>query len=283
MGLCIVGVTLLTFNFREKRKQTKLMEQIFQYYATNGGDEMDIDMKNLMGGEDVANKPIHNSSLRSDMASTMKAFLDVNTSLTGHMNRAAFLHSAQDQLRSTNKQNQQAKEFVEVLSEKVRTQNEESSTVALGNEEPTAISQTRDDETKSPQEASSAPVQEVSQEDGGTTSTAAESEDDEPKVSTGADTPPEDEIPFTIDDLRQVIRDNECLRFAYHASSPGQNISSEFQLRPHDVRNLTNALEAKEKKGKIADIINGERALKFLREYNPEQWSSGIIESPSKY
>jgi len=82
----------------------------------------------------------------------------------------------------------------------------------------------------------------------------------------------EAEVPFNLDDLRKLIRETECLKFAYHTTNPGQNIVGKFEIREKDARAITNSLTAKEKQGKLADIPLGARALKFLQEeYTPAE------------
>lgn len=286
----MVGLILYFYSIREKKKQTELMGetlQVFQLLCKLQGDtNMKFNLDEILAGHGTTANPTQATAISKDIAVGLRNMSSIGAAMAGNFARVAVNTGIQRQTKDLNDLNSQVAEFAETLAGKTAQDGEQAAVAALGQQqqqqaiaEPaTSFEEQPPQQQAQPEESShieAASGAQVAEElppppaevhvDMGNPQPAAE--------VANTTTASEEEVPFTLNDLRQLIRDADCLKHAYHISNPGQSIAGDFEIRERDARALVNTLLAKEKQGKLAEMKLGERALKFLRdEYTPVAW-----------
>ena len=293
LGLLIliaVGIFIGIFlSLREKKKQTQVMEQNLRSFEhlsqlVQGDTNMNFNLNDILAGHQSTTNPTQANAMSKDIATGLKNLTGVGAALAGNLGRIAVNTSIQQQTKDLGMLNQQVAEFAETLAGKTAQDGEQAAVAALGQQqqqaiaEPAATPEAPIPEEEVPTEKLPPPPEEV-QVDMGNLEPASEvvgnamlpTQEVQPSaekvigmICEGGNV--STEVPFTLNDLRQLIRDADCLKHAYHISNPGQSIASDFEIRERDARALVNTLLAKEKQGKLAEMKLGERALKFLQE-----------------
>lgn len=284
-----IGIKLYYDSLREKKKQTELMGetlQVFQSLCKLQGDaNMKLNLDEILAGHGATANPTQATAISKDIAVGLRNMSSIGAAMAGNFARVAVNTGIQNQTKDLNDLNSQVAEFAEILAGKTAQDGEQAAVAALGQQkqqaiaEPATSSEESDPEQQAPAEGSS----HVEAASGAQMAEELPPPPAEVHVDMGSSQPvaevantitaSEEEVPFTLNDLRQLIRDADCLKHAYHISNPGQSIAGDFEIRERDARALVNTLLAKEKQGKLAEMKLGQRALKFLRdEYTPVAW-----------
>lgn len=255
----IVGLKLYFDSLHEKKKQTQLMEQTLRSFETlsqlvQGDTNMKFNIDDILAGHQSTTNPTQADAISKDITSALGSMTRVSAAMAGNVARIAVNTGLRQQTTDLNDLSDQFAQVAEILASKTAQEGQQSAAIALGE---TTSQQALAENSADPQQESSDNATAIEQED-------------VPILNNSYAEAVNEESPFTIDDLRTLIRNNDCLSHAYHISNPGQSIGGVFEIRDKDAKSLINILCLKEKQGKLAEIHNGERALNFLQEeYTP--------------
>ncbi len=287
-----IGIKLYYDSLREKKKQTELMGetlQVFQSLCKLQGDaNMKLNLDEILAGHGATANPTQATAISKDISVGLRNMSSIGAAMAGNFARVAVNTGIQNQTKDLNDLNNQVAEFAEILAGKTAQDGEQAAVAALGQQQQQAIAEpaTSSEESAPEQQVPAKGNSHVEEASGAKMAEELPPPPAEVYVDMGSPQPvaevvntitaSEEEVPFTLNDLRQLIRDADCLKHAYHISNPGQSIAGDFEIRERDARALVNTLLAKEKQGKLAEMKLGQRALKFLRdEYTPVAWLHG--------
>lgn len=266
--------------------------QVFQSLCKLQGEaNMKLNLDEILAGHGATANPTQATAISKDIAVGLRNMSSIGAAMAGNFARVAVNTGIQNQTKDLNDLNSQVAEFAEILAGKTAQDGEQAAVAAIGQQqqqaiaEPAATPEAPIPEEELPAEELPPPPEEV-QVDMGNLEPASEvvgnamlpTQEVQPSaeevigiICEGGNV--STEVTFTLNELRQLIRDTDCLKHAYHISNPGQSIAGDFEIRERDARALVNTLLAKEKQGKLAEMKLGERALKFLQEeYTPVAW-----------
>lgn len=242
---------------------------------------MKLNLDEIMSGHSATANPTQATAISKDIAVGLKNMSGIGAALAGNFARVAVNTGIQQQTKDLNDLNTQVAEFADTLASKTAESGQQTAAVALGQQEQQQAIAESAASPEAPVSEQQAPVAENNQPEETSSGQAEElpPPPEEVLVDLGniqqADaasvmSTSEEEIPFSLEDMRMLIREHDCLKHSYHTTNPGQNIASDFEIREKDARGIVNHLLAKQKQGKLAEMKNGERALKFLQEeYTP--------------
>jgi len=251
----IIGIRLYFYSLSEKKKQTYLMEQTLYsfekiYQLAQGDTKMKFDLNEILSGHQPTTNPHQATAMSQDIANGLKNLTSVGAALAGNLGRIAVNTGIQQQTLELGNLNTQVAKFAESLADKTVNEGIQNANFALGKDQQQTITE---------------PV--VSSE---VEIANSEKHFVEKSCHSVEDIHFKEEVDFSINDVRSFVRENDSIKHVFHISSPGKSISGDFDIKRKDVNGIINTLLAKEKQGKLADMKNGEKVLKFLQEeYNP--------------
>ncbi len=282
--ISIVGLILLLiqlYNFWERRRQEEQMESFLTLIEGDSAMDEFNDLLKSIGGTKIPITPNANRRQVAMYRGMMDAAMCLHSRGAAAIDTIAQAQTGFERLSNLSNRTgefEQAAAQVETLLHQLQEviTSDVAHTAALENATPPEQAALPD--ASVPAEA---PAPEAPAEGGSTQASEAPTQAVDKGCEVQSDAgeiiyieiqPAQDETPFSLDDLRTMVRLHECLKHAYHISNPGKSVAENFIIREKDARTLANILIAKEKQEKLHEIPNGKRALKFLQEeYTPAE------------